>query len=90
MAQPSAATRDGVESQLAHLINEITKIPLDRITPGATIDGDLQMESVAFVELQVAIEDAYGIEIDPIQVVELNEFRTIVDYVYECVARRPA
>ena len=40
------------------------------------------MESVAFVELQVAIEDEYAIEIDPIRIVELNEFGAIGDYVY--------
>jgi len=44
------------------------------------------MQSIAFVELQVAIEDEYQIQIDPIRVVELNEFGAIVDYVYQCAA----
>jgi acyl carrier protein len=70
---------------LACLLNEIAAIPSDRITDKATVDGELQMQSVAFVELQVAIEDEYQIQIDPIRVVELNEFGAIVDYVHECV-----
>ena len=74
-----------VRERIATLITEIAKIPGDRITEGATIDGDLRMESVDFVELQVALEDEYRIELDAIRVVELNEFSAIVDYVLDCV-----
>jgi acyl carrier protein len=52
----------------------------DQITPNATITDDLGLESVAFVELQVTLEDELGIEIDPIHVVELNQLSAIVDY----------
>jgi len=77
-------TRAEVRERLATLINEIAKIPLEQITETATVDEELQMQSVAFVELQVAIEEEYNIQIDPIQVVELNEFGAIVDYVHRC------
>ena len=66
------------------LIHEIVGIPVDVITDTATVDEELQMNSVAFVELQVAIEEEYDIQIDPIEVVELNQFGAIVDYVYRC------
>lgn len=56
----------------------------------ATLDNELQMESVAFVELQVALEDELGIEIDPVQVVELNEFGAIVQYIHGLVLNRVA
>ena len=84
-SETPAPTRDQVAERLATLINEIAKIPLEQITETATVDEELQMQSVAFVELQVAIEEEYNIQIDPIQVVELNEFGAIVDYVYGCV-----
>ena len=77
-------TRAEVVERLRSLTNEIAAIPREKITEEATIDEDLQMQSVAFVELQVAIEDAYQIQIDPIRIVELNAFGAIVDYVYEC------
>jgi len=83
-SETPAPTRDQVAERLATLINEIAKIPLEQITETATVDEELQMQSVAFVELQVAIEEEYNIQIDPIQVVELNEFGAIVDYVYRC------
>jgi len=78
--------RQAVRARLASLINEIANIPLDDITDSATVDSELQMESVTFVELYVAIEDEYEVEIDPVQLVELNRFDAIVDYVYEKTA----
>lgn len=79
---------DHVRSLLARLLSEIGGIGADKIRLGATIDGDLQMESVAFVELQVALEEELGIEIDPVRVVELNEFGAIADYLYGLVVNR--
>lgn len=58
-------------------------VPDERITGEATIADDLGLESVAFVELQVTLEDELGIEIDPIHVVELNELSAIVRYLCE-------
>jgi acyl carrier protein len=84
--KPSATTLPEVKERLVSLINEIAKIPRDRITDHATVDEELRMESISFVELQVAIEEEYGIQIDPVRVVELNEFGAIADYVHECAA----
>jgi acyl carrier protein len=78
-------TRIQVEAFLKQLITEVAKVPPDVVVASATIDDALRMESVGFVELQVAIEDEYGIEIDPVRVVELNEFSAIVTYVYHLV-----
>ena len=75
-------TRLEVRDRLGSLISEIAGVPSDRMSEGATIDDELQMNSVAFVELQVAIEEEYSIQIDPIAVVELNRFGSIVDYIH--------
>jgi len=80
-------TRDEVRTRLATLVHEIVGVPPEQITDTATIDEQLQMQSVAFVELQVAIEETYNIQLDPIRVVELNAFGAIVDYVRECAAQ---
>jgi acyl carrier protein len=71
-----------VRDRIVDLLHEIAEIPRDRIVDGATIDGDLTMESIDFMELQVTLEEEFGIEIDPIRVVELNELAAIVDYVH--------
>lgn len=77
-------TKAEVRDRLRGLINEIGKVPIERISDTATVDQDLQMSSLGFVELQVALEEVYQIQIDPVHVVELNNFAAIADYVYEC------
>lgn len=76
-------TREAVETCLRTLLHEIGGIPPDKITASATVEDELQMSSLAFVELQVALEEEYQVQIDPIQVVELGSFAAIVDYVHE-------
>jgi len=77
-------TKKEIRERVTFLLNDIAGIPLERITDGATIEDDLKMESVAFVELQVAFEEEFDILIDPLQVIELNEFSALVSYLYEC------
>ncbi len=74
-----------VKQRLRHLITEIGKIPPERIVDSATVDDQLTKESVVFIELLVALEDEYQIEIDPVTVIELNEFGLIADYVAQQV-----
>ena len=81
----SQPTKGQVEAFLRQLVSEVAKVPPDVVVATATIDDALRMESVGFVEMQVAIEDEFGIEIDPVRVVELNEFGAIVNYVF-CLA----
>ena len=87
MASPQQVTRSQVRERLVCLLHEIAGIPPDQVTDEATIDEELQMQSVVFVELQVAIEEEFHTEIDPIQVAELNQFGSIVDYVQRCAVR---
>jgi acyl carrier protein len=82
-------TRGEVYDRIASLLEEIAEIPKKSVSETSTIDHDLSMQSVAFVELQVALEDEYDIEIDPIHIVELNEFGQIVDYVHELAVTSP-
>lgn len=84
--QHSVPTRAEVRERLLQLIHEIAEIPSETVTDQSTLDDQLSMESIAFVELQVALQDEYRIEIDPIRVVELNTFGAIVDYVHQCAA----
>lgn len=88
VATGNAVTLEQVADRLRQLLCEIADIPWSEITDSATVDGALQMQSVAFVELQVAIEDEYDIQVDPIRVVELNAFGAIATYIHEIVAAK--
>lgn len=75
-----------VERLLTALLVQIGGISRETIHPRSSIDSDLQMESVAFLELQVALEDELGVELDPIRIVELNEFHAISEYIFSLTA----
>jgi len=79
MGSFSERNPEGVRRLLVSTLEELG-IPKEQITDSATISDDLGLESVAFVELQVTLEDELGIEIDPVRVVELNELSAIVRY----------
>jgi acyl carrier protein len=85
MSEQRPPSLDDVEVCLAELIHEIGQIPRERIVAGATVDEALRMESVALIELQVALEERYQIEVDPIRIVELNEFSAIANYVFGAI-----
>ena len=78
-------TRKQVWNLLFQLFCEIAKITPETICDAATVSGELHMESITFVEIQTALQDEYDIELDPIQLIELDEFGAIVDYVHACV-----
>jgi|SRR5215468_7179390 len=82
-----SATKEYVRDFLVTLVQEIGKIPVEKILDGASLDGDLQMESVAFIEIQTALEEEFDIEIDLLQIVELNHLAEIVDYLHELACR---
>jgi acyl carrier protein len=77
-------SRHQVFHRVAVLLREITGTPLELATEHATLDDQLQLQSVAFIELQIAIEEEYTIRIDPVHMVELNRLGAIVDYIHRC------
>jgi acyl carrier protein len=79
MDAPSERDAEDVWNLISSTLADLG-VPPEQITPAATIADDLGLESVAFVELQVTLEDELGIEIDPIRVVELNQLSAVVEY----------
>ena len=83
MKNGSSPSKEHVREVLFRLLSEIGQIPPDRLTRGACMDDSLRMESVAFIEIQVALEEELDIEIDPVEILELNELNAIIEYLYE-------
>lgn len=81
-------SRSDVADILRRYLEEIASIDPVAISEDSTIDGDLEMNSVTFVELQVALEEELDVLIDPIVVVELNRLGDIVDYLASLVGEQ--
>lgn len=75
-------TPEEVRGRVAALLHEVLGIPLEQITDDASFDTTLAMESVQLVELQVALEEEFQTELDPLYMIELNRFGDIVEYIY--------
>ena len=71
---------------MVELMVEVAGLERQAIVESASVDRELQMDSIAFVELQVAIEEEYGIVLDPVRVIEQATFGGIADYVFGLVA----
>ena len=74
---------DAVKETLRRLVVEVSALDPARIVDSSTLDEDIQLSSIAFVELQVAVENAFGIEVDPVEVVERNSFGAVADLIWE-------
>jgi len=75
-------TLEEVRCRLRSLLHEIAGIEPDEITEDAAFDTTLVIQSVQLVELQVALEEEFETELDPVYMVELNRFGDIAEYIY--------
>jgi acyl carrier protein len=82
MRAESPRPLDLVKQRARELVHEITGLPFEEITDDASFDTTLVMESVQLVELQVALEEEFQTELDPIYMIELNRFGDIAEYIY--------
>jgi acyl carrier protein len=80
-------TRQWVRARLAALLGEVCGLAENAIREDSTIDRDLEMESVQMVELQVALEQEFDVTIDFLEVLRLNSFRGITNYIHDLVAQ---
>lgn len=78
----SSLAPERVRYRVSQLLHEIAGIPLEQITDDASFDTTLAIESVQLVELQVALEEEFQTELDPLYMIELNRFGDIVEYIY--------
>jgi acyl carrier protein len=74
---PHTASIEEVKAALRRLIGEITDLDPDSITDSSTLDEDIPLPSIQFVELQAAVEDIFDIQLDPVEVVERNTFGAV-------------
>ncbi len=63
---------------LAEIIEEIAGTPADEVTPSANFVEDLDIDSLSMVEIAVAAQDKFGVEIPDEQ---LNDLKTVQDVV---------
>ncbi len=76
-----AMTQEEILAGLSEIIDEIAGVPADEVTPGKTFIDDLDIDSLSMVEIAVAAQDKFGVEIPDDQLKDLKTVQDVVDYV---------
>ena len=66
---------------LGEIIDEIAGVPADEVTPEKNFVDDLDIDSLSMVEIAVAAQDKFGVEIPDDELKNLKTVKDVVDYV---------
>ena len=75
------ATQEEIIAGLAEIIEEVTGIEPSEVTPEKSFVDDLDIDSLSMVEIAVAAQDKFGVEIPDEQLKDLTTVQDVVNYV---------
>jgi acyl carrier protein len=76
-----AMTQEEILAGLSEIIDEIAGVPAEEVTPEKTFVDDLDIDSLSMVEIAVAAQDKFGVEIPDDQLKDLKTVQDVIDYV---------
>ena len=76
-----AMTDEEILTGLGEIVDEVAGVPADQVTPDKTFVDDLDIDSLSIVEIAVAAQDKFGVEIPDEQLKDLKTVQDVVDYV---------
>jgi acyl carrier protein len=81
-----AVTEQEILAGLAEIIDEIAGVPADEVTPDKNFVDDLDIDSLSMVEIAVAAQDRFGVEIPDDQLKDLKTVQDVITYVHKNVS----
>ena len=66
---------------LGEIVEEIAGVPADEVTPSKSFVDDLDIDSLSMVEIAVAAQDKFGVEIPDDQLRDLTTVQDVVNFV---------
>jgi acyl carrier protein len=66
---------------LGEIVEEIAGVPADEVTPNKSFVDDLDIDSLSMVEIAVAAQDKFGVEIPDNQLKDLTTVQDVVNFV---------
>jgi acyl carrier protein len=76
-----AMTDQEILEGLGEIIDEVAGVPADQVTPEKTFIDDLDIDSLSMVEIAVAAQDKFGVEIPDDKLKDLKTVQDVIDYV---------
>jgi acyl carrier protein len=72
-----------IKEVLKALVEENAGIPSSSINDDSRIDGELAMDSLSFVSLQVAVDETFGVECEAEEIEKRGRFDAIAQLIWE-------
>jgi len=76
-----------VKRTLRRLIEDNAGIPGEEVGDDSSVDSELAMDSMSFLALQVAVEEAFAINCTPDEILAANRFAAIAALVHDRATR---
>jgi acyl carrier protein len=74
-------TEQEILAGLGEIIEEVAGVAADQVTPDKTFVDDLDIDSLSMVEIAVAAQDKFGVEIPDDQLKDLKTVQDVIDFV---------
>jgi acyl carrier protein len=74
-------TEQEILAGLGEIIEEIAGVPADEVTASKSFVDDLDIDSLSMVEIAVAAQDKFGVEIPDDQLKDLTTVQDVVNFV---------
>jgi acyl carrier protein len=76
-----ALTEQEILAGIGKIINEITGIPASEVSPEKNFVDDLDIDSLSMVEIAVAAQDEFGVEIPDDQLKHLKTVKDVINFI---------
>ena len=76
-----ALTEQEILVGLGEILDDVVGISADRVTPEKTFADDLDVVSLSMVEIAIAAQDRFGVEIPDDHLADLTTVQDVIDYV---------
>ena len=76
-----AMSETDIQTGLGEIIDEVAGVPADEVAPDKSFVDDLDIDSLSMVEIAVAAQDKFGVEIPDDELKNLKTVQDVIDYV---------
>jgi acyl carrier protein len=81
-----AMTDQEILTGLGEIIDEVAGVPAAEVTPEKSFVDDLDIDSLSMVEIAVAAQDKFGVEIPDDQLKDLTTVQDVIEFVRKAEA----
>ncbi|PFH54554.1 hypothetical protein AMATHDRAFT_52200 [Amanita thiersii Skay4041] len=81
LSTASGLPRDAIQSRVLEVLRDFEKVDTAKLTPTASFAKDLGLDSLDAVEVVLAVEEEFGIEIPDAEADEITTVQQAIDYI---------